>query len=186
MAKTIKRFVVITGRPGIGKTTVFSKVVNRLLNKGYSVVGFICPEVRSEGRRVGFKIRSIDGVVETWLAKIEDCRGPRIGKYRLCSEAVKVVHYVLEQSSNANVIAIDEIGPMELRMVEIRKAIEYLLGMNHPGILVAHYRLSDARIKPLLDRYGIWFTVTLENRDHIVDEIYGNLINILDKHVKKR
>ncbi|AEM39677.1 Nucleoside-triphosphatase [Pyrolobus fumarii 1A] len=161
------RFVVITGRPGVGKTTLFRKVVGELRSMGYRVEGFACPEVRVGGRRIGFKIVSLDGSLEAWLAKAgEECDGPRVGRYRVCREAEDVARAAVERAlREADIIGIDEIGPMELKTRGIRAAILAALRSGKPGIYVAHARLSDIEILPLLKSEGVWFTVTVENRD---------------------
>jgi nucleoside-triphosphatase THEP1 len=52
----MKRVLLLTGSPGVGKTTVLTNVVNILKEKGYSVGGMISQEVREGGVRVGFEI----------------------------------------------------------------------------------------------------------------------------------
>ncbi|MFN3268935.1 MAG: nucleoside-triphosphatase, partial [Zestosphaera sp.] len=43
----------ISGSPGVGKTTVFLRVIELLRSDGLKIGGFICPEVRRSGRRIG-------------------------------------------------------------------------------------------------------------------------------------
>ena len=167
-------YVVITGRPGVGKTTLFQRVVARLRSRGLRVEGFVCPEVRSGGRRVGFLIRSLDGSLEAWLARVEGCDGPPVGRYRVCREAERVAQEAVERAlREADMVGIDEIGPMELKSPGIRAAILRALSSGKPGIFVAHRRLSDPEILPRLRQHGVWFTVTEENRDALVDQVYA-------------
>jgi len=174
------RYVVITGRPGVGKTTLFNKVVETLKGWSIRVGGFICPEVRERGIRVGFKIRSLDGKYEGWLAHKILCSGPRLGKYRLCvEEAADVATRAVEEAlTEADVVAIDEIGPMELRIPQVRSSILKALKSGKPGLFVVHLRLNDVEILPLLKKYGIWFTVTIENRNTLLDNVINSFRNI--------
>jgi len=178
---TTYRYIVITGRPGVGKTTLFNKIIETLKNRNIKVGGFICPEVREKGTRVGFKIRSLDGKYEGWLAHKTLCSGPRLGKYRLCiEEATNVATRAVEEAlSKADIIAIDEIGPMELRIPQVRSSILKALKSGKPGLFVVHLRLSDVEILPLLKKHGIWFTVTIENRNMLVDSIINSFRNII-------
>ena len=174
------RYVVVTGRPGVGKTTLFRRVVERLRSEGYRVGGFVCPEVRAGGRRIGFRIVSLDGSLEAWLARVEGCDGPRVGRYRVCREAERVAREAVERAlREADLVAIDEIGPMELRSPGIRSAILEALRSGKPGFFVAHLRLSDPDILPVLRREGVWFTVTLENRDVLPDRVYEAVLAAL-------
>lgn len=52
--------ILITGLPGVGKTTVIKKLCNRLSQK-YTVVGFYTEEIRDNQtyERVGFRLVDI-------------------------------------------------------------------------------------------------------------------------------
>jgi len=162
------RFIAITGRPGVGKTTLFKKIYEILVSRGLRVVGFYCPEVRQGGRRIGFKIRSLDETLEKWLARLEGCNGPPVGRYRTCPEAGEVARYVLSKLGEADVVMIDEIGPMELKLREVRRAIFNILDSGKPGIFVVHERLRDPEVRKRIDGRTCWIQVTMENRDYIL------------------
>lgn len=176
------QFIVITGRPGVGKTTLFIRVVERLQKDGYRVEGFVCPEVRWSGRRIGFLIRSLDGRIERWLARIDGCDGPRVGRYFTCMEAVEVASYLLKRYRNADVVAIDEIGPMELRLPGVRRVIEEVLMSEKPGLFVVHERLNDEKIRGLLEGRSCVFKVTVENRNALFEKVYKAVIRAITKY----
>ncbi|MFP3237452.1 MAG: nucleoside-triphosphatase, partial [Vulcanisaeta sp.] len=48
--------VLVTGPPGVGKTTLVRKVADYARGLGLKVFGFVTVEVREGGSRVGFKI----------------------------------------------------------------------------------------------------------------------------------
>jgi nucleoside-triphosphatase len=175
----VLRYIAVTGRPGIGKTTLFWKVVKRLMSEGYRVVGFYCPEVRERGVRVGFRIVLLDGSGEGWLARREGCDGPRVGRYYTCREAEIVASKILERMGEADLIAIDEIGPMELKLPGVRSVIYRVFRAGKPGFFVVHERLSDRLVTLKLREAGQVYTVTLENRNVLVDEVYGKLKSII-------
>ncbi len=53
---TVKHILLITGPPGIGKTTILLKTVTILKERGLNVGGMLSREVRENGARVGFEI----------------------------------------------------------------------------------------------------------------------------------
>jgi nucleoside-triphosphatase len=70
--------VLVTGNPGVGKTTLIQEVCSRL--RAVAMSGFYTLEVREGARRVGFKIVTLDGC-EALLAHV-DLAGPhRVGRY---------------------------------------------------------------------------------------------------------
>jgi len=162
--------IYITGEPGVGKTTLLLKIVNELSRKGINVSGFYCPEVRERGKRVGFKIKSFDGKIEDWLANIYGESNIKIGKYNviLTEETIKKLE---EEIFKADILAIDEIGPMELSIPKLKGLIDKILQSNYNLIAVVHRRikLTDGKV----------YIVTQSNRDLLVDEILNYILDSL-------
>jgi nucleoside-triphosphatase THEP1 len=61
--------VLLTGRPGIGKTTVIRRSADLLA--GRPIAGFYTDEIRVAGQRQGFRITAFSGATDTRPA----CRG---------------------------------------------------------------------------------------------------------------
>lgn len=80
------RILLLTGRPGIGKTTVIQKVVEEL--EGERVRGFYTEEIREEGSRKGFRLVTLDGREEEVMARVDVEGGPTVSKYGVDVEAV--------------------------------------------------------------------------------------------------
>ncbi|OYT26400.1 MAG: hypothetical protein B6V02_01730 [Thermoprotei archaeon ex4572_64] len=64
----VRRIIFITGRPGVGKTTLIKKIINDFKDK-HVLVGFYTEEVRQHGVRVGFRITNLEGASD-WLAHV--------------------------------------------------------------------------------------------------------------------
>ncbi len=79
----MKRVLIITGPPGIGKTTILTKTVDILELKGFRAGGMLSREIRQNGVRVGFEIQDLGTGRYGWLAHISQRNGPQIGKYRV-------------------------------------------------------------------------------------------------------
>ena len=69
--------ILFTGVPGIGKSTIIEKIVQRI---NRSKTGFYTREMRASGRRVGFTITTLDGERGT-LAHIDIPGHMRVGRY---------------------------------------------------------------------------------------------------------
>ncbi len=175
--------IVITGRPGIGKTTVFTKVVGKIREHGFVVGGIVCPEVRSGGVRAGFKVVDLLSGSQGWLARASvDCpKELRVSKYCIDVDGVVSVgvNAILEAVSKADVVCIDEIGPMELRVGQLKDAIIYALRNSRNVFAVTHWRLDDYDVLTLL-KGAVRYEVTLSNRDLLPGIITGELLGGLD------
>jgi nucleoside-triphosphatase len=104
--------ILITGRPGVGKTSLILKVVKELPKK---IGGFITKEIKKSGKRVGFELETFDGK-KGILAHI-DVKSPyKVSRYGVNIDdlekiGVKSIKNALE---DCELIVIDEIGKMEL------------------------------------------------------------------------
>ncbi len=160
--------LVITGRPGIGKSTLFNKIIETLREEGYIIGGVRSPEVRgSDGRRIGFKIVDLLSGREAWLAKKGYPSPVRVGAYGVVvEEASPLIEEALTNALiKADIIGIDEIGPMELKIPVFREKLFEILNSGKPLILVIHYRLRDnAILKQLSNAEKI--VLSFENREH--------------------
>ena len=155
-------------------------IVERLKEAGVTVAGFYCPEVRAGGRRVGFKIVNIATGEEGWLARVsrEWCR-VRVGRYCVTvDEALRVGLRALSDAKDADILAIDELGPMELKIGRLREAIIDALRESRAFVVVAHARLRDPGVLEIL-RGAEWFTVTEANRDRLRSELPGKVLSSL-------
>eukprot|EP00249_Psilotum_nudum_P005854 c19281_g1_i1 orf=267-611(+) len=81
--------LVVTGFPGVGKTTLITKVLEKLkrVHPDLKVQGFYTREIRHAGERTGFEIVTVDGCKAT-LASSQISgdgrnRWPNVGKYKV-------------------------------------------------------------------------------------------------------
>ncbi len=166
----MKRVLLLTGGPGVGKTTVLVKAVTILKERGFRVGGMVSREAREGGVRLGFEILDLGGEKRGWLAHVNQKDGPQVGKYRVNLEdleniGAQAIEYATEY---CDVIAIDEVGPMELFSERFREVTRRALESSKQVIAVVHWKAQDRLVigaKTMKDSET--FTVTLENRNEL-------------------
>ena len=127
---TRARMVLLTGAPGIGKTTVVRKVVARLPD--LRIAGFVTEEIRAEaGRRAGFRAIDFDGR-RTTIAHVDLGGKHRVGRYGVDVLALDAVVRVSLGEGPADVYVIDEIGKMECMSRLFVRRVEDLLASGSP------------------------------------------------------
>ncbi len=179
--------LLFTGNPGVGKTTVLMKVVNALKERGIHVGGMISREAREGGTRVGFEILDFSSGRGGWLAHVHRKSGPQVGKYRVNMEDLNAVgtRAVTEAVEKCDVIAIDEIGPMELFSERFKEAVGKALESRKLVIAVIHWKVADKLINEAKSREDSeTFIVTQENRDKLPETIAQKALNFLKSKSK--
>lgn len=125
MGKTL----LLTGDPGIGKTTLIRQTVEAL---GDRAGGFYTQEIAGPGGRKGFQLITLDG--QTAVLSHKDLRGPKVpqvGRYGVDLAVLERVGVTaLQQAAAAGqIVIVDEIGKMELLSPRFRQALmELILG----------------------------------------------------------
>lgn len=170
--------LLVEGRPGIGKTTLVVRVVERLQSAGHIVCGFTTGEIRVSGRRMGFEVQPIGGTAGV-LAHVDLPGPPRVGRYGVDLATFERVSLPSLREPGP-VVVIDELGKMELASARFVEAVHDLLAGSRPVLASVHaarHAVSD-RIKQQSDIEVIRVTVT--NRDVLVDEISDRLLRHLE------
>jgi nucleoside-triphosphatase len=178
-----KRVLLLTGNPGIGKTTVLMKTVNVLKERGYTVGGMISREVREGGARVGFEILDLASSRGGWLAHVNQKNGPQVGRYRVNIEDLNTVgaQAIIDAAEKSDVIAIDEIGPMELFSEKFKEVVRKALESRKLVIAVVHWKAKDALLSEAKSRQDAeTTTVTLENREKLHKTMAEEAAKILE------
>lgn len=163
------RKFLITGPPGVGKTTLVNKVADRI--KDLRPVGFYTQEVRERGIRLGFRIISLNGG-EAMLAHVKHEGSHRIGKYGVDVELFErfLANIPWERDGGVPVI-IDEIGKMECLSAEFRALIDRFMGSDR--VLLATIALrGDAYIEGLKRHRGVVLhLIDRKNREGMIDRL---------------
>ncbi|WP_455367691.1 nucleoside-triphosphatase [[Eubacterium] cellulosolvens] len=172
------KVILISGRPGIGKTTVFSKVVDRI-KQHKNVGGIVTREVRQEGVRVGFQVEDIASLRRGWLAKVDIAYGPKVGRYHIIlSDFERIAVSALERAvidPTVDIIAVDELGPMEFSSHRFQKVFTKIIGSGKDILCTVQLKMLDEiRIKIGVGSVKTFIT-THKNREDIVRLILQEL-----------
>lgn len=158
----------ITGRPGIGKTTVLMKTIELIRERGYVIGGMITLEERQKGTRVGFNVIDLMSGEKGVLAVAREPGEPRIGKYHVrLNEFERIGIKALRRAvQEADVVACDEIGPMELLSSKFVKIVYNILRSEKPLIGVVHWKARHPLVLDIKSSYRI-YKVTIDNRNKL-------------------
>ncbi len=184
-----KRVLILTGNPGVGKTTVLTKTVEALRNHGYTVGGMLSREAREKGMRVGFEIQDLAGGKRGWLAHVNQKQGPSVGKYHVNLTELEGVgaQAIAEAVEHADVIVIDEIGPMELFSEKFKETAKKALESEKLVLAVVHFKAQDkliveAKSNPASET----LVVTVENREMLPEFLAAKALAFLSSVVKPK
>jgi nucleoside-triphosphatase len=159
------RVLLITGPPGIGKTTVIRRTADEL--KGQSGLrGFYTEEIRDKGQRLGFRLVSFDGKASV-VAHVEFPKLHRVGQYGVDVQTLDAAATLLRPDPRARVYLVDEIGKMECLSTKLVDAMHLLMSNCAPTIATISALgggfIAEAKRHPESE---LWY-VTRANRNEL-------------------
>ncbi len=204
--------VVITGRPGSGKTTLIARIVERTKEMGIATAGVLTPEIKDEVRkkRKGFRVTGISKGEEKLLAvdekeadpklkdvakqnkKVKKCR---MGRYTVFPENFTYILKKEMETERYDVFIVDEVGPMELECSRNLKQWVYdVLGLKTKKILTVKKNLvglvekwTDELMDLDEEEFSIAYATLLEfatGTDAFLFDLDGVLVDSAEFHMK--
>lgn len=109
------RLFVLTGSVRSGKTTFLERAVAGWKSAGLAVGGFLSVARPGNGHDQGYDLVDLkDGTSAPFLKRRGEPDWPSVGPYRLVPEILERAGSILTRDRDADILIVDEIGPLEL------------------------------------------------------------------------
>jgi len=165
----VKKNLLITGLPGVGKTTLIRRLYEAL--KDFHPIGFYTAETREEGVRKGFELVTLEGKRGV-LSHVDIKSRYRVGRYKVdVSGFEDFLDGISFFDPSAGLIMIDEIGKMECLSEKFEKILKEVLdsekrliatvSLKGSGLIADMKRRKDIKL----------FEIFQSNRDSLSSEI---------------
>ncbi len=168
-----RKNILITGTPGVGKTTLVKKLLTQL--EHLKATGFYTQEIREGRIRQGFELVDLNG--QKSVLSHTRIKSPfRVGKYGVdverFDEFLKAANFL---ESQTELIVIDEIGKMECcsdRFISLMRTI-----LDSDTLVIATIaQKGGGFIAEIKERHDIRvFELTLENRGRLAHEVLSEI-----------
>jgi len=166
----MKHAYLLTGKPGIGKTTTIKALIERIGVEHCG--GFYTEEIRVQETRVGFRLVTVDGQTGIF-AHIKSESPLRIGRYGVnldCLESLGIAA-IKQAIEMKKLVVIDEIGPMELYSERFKRSVMDIL--NSPHLILGTIALkAHPWLDALKQKEGVLlYTLTQDNQSIVINTL---------------
>jgi len=165
----IKQRIAITGRPGVGKTTLIEQVLQEIMPHAGGILG---KEILTCGHRVGFALIDIATGEQGILAHIHQRTGPKIGKYTVNLKTLEelAVPAIARAIRDKELVVIDEFAPMELCSPQFVPVVQQALASERSLLIATHATLDHPLVHEIRQTLDL-VRVKLSNRDALAEKL---------------
>ncbi|MBN2053919.1 NTPase [bacterium] len=175
----ILKNILLTGEPGVGKTTIIKMVLEEL---PVIAAGFFTEEIHAGKTTKGYMLTTLTGE-EMVMAHVNKKSTYKVGKYGVDVKMFEKVGVpILEEAlkQQAPLIVVDEIGKMECFSKHFRDVIVRCLDSSIP-VLGTLQNFASPLVNCVLNRDDVvLIQVTPENRNALA----GNISELVKRFIK--
>ncbi|MFO8033551.1 MAG: NTPase [Candidatus Bipolaricaulota bacterium] len=164
--------VAVSGHPGVGKTTFVQGLAAALPLR---VGGIVTQEIRVVGRRVGFTLKDLATGEEGILAHLHHAQGPQLGRYRVHTHDLEEIGAAaIERAAReAELVVIDEVGPMELTSERFVQAVRKALHSDTHLLVTVHRSSKHSLTYVIRQHVDHHLHLSYRNRDRLLEYARG-------------
>ncbi|NIM90903.1 MAG: DUF2478 domain-containing protein [Candidatus Aminicenantes bacterium] len=119
---------VLTGPVDSGKTTFLKKVIGKLEKQKVKMDGFLSEAIVKGQEKIGYDLVDLrDGRSVPFIRKSGLQSWQRIGPYFFIPESLSWAKKIILRSREADILVVDEIGPLELSGQGLWDALEHVI-----------------------------------------------------------
>ncbi len=174
----MKKNIILTGEPGVGKSTLLIKIVEELEARKPGIChGFYTQEVKRYGKRVGFKMAG------TIIAHVDSESEIRVSRYGVETNRINNIalgEIIMIPKETGRILYLDEIGQMQLHSQIFKKLVKKYLDSKNICIATLSAVYHSQFTRAVRNRKDIEIiNVTVENRKELLSTIYSLIKNTL-------
>ena len=150
MALTPNKLILWIGRKHCGKTTSAAKLAQMARDKGFNVAGLLAPCLYRNDKLAGFDAVDLRNMTQAPLARRQTTAGKN-GAFSFIADGLKLGGDALSRAATktAELIIVDEFGPLELSGGGWRKEVDSLLASSSALILLVVRRELAEQVQQL-------------------------------------
>jgi nucleoside-triphosphatase THEP1 len=150
MVSTRNKLILWVGEKHCGKTTSAANFARAARDEGFNVAGLLAPSLYRDGRLIGFDALDLRNEKRAPLAGLQSNPGES-GRFAFATDGLKLGNAALseEATKSADLIIVDEFGPLELNGDGWRKDVDSLLASSDAVILLVVRRELAGEVRQL-------------------------------------
>ncbi len=147
------KLYIITGERGSGKTRLLAEFANYAISEGIFAAGIYTTAIELDGERNGYMLNDIRSGKRRLLCTTEEETKITSGKYFFYDGAIEFGRNCLYEAEDADLIIVDEAGPLELKGGGWYPSLKKIFEKNSKKALFISIRFG--LIENFCDEFGI-------------------------------